>query len=368
MLLVDLHLFFGETSTDKEVLFKKFASNINYSYHLPERTSCVFIQHAGFSTDFQRENTRYIIKNVHERGPLYIFQLMQEVKRMNPDAVLMHSLLSPRFQIFARLIFGKKTKLLVQNHGEKPARGYRLFLQKIAGRCVSGFLFVSKEQGDCWVKKGIIRDSKQIYEVMEGSTSFTLANKTEARLSLGINGASFLFLWVGRLNQNKDPLTILKAFKELVQQRPEATLWMVYSETGLLEEVRAFINTHGLENNVYLKGKIPHAELENYYRAADYFILGSHYEGSGYALCEAMACGCVPVVTDIPSFRAMCENGNYGYLFQPGDVVKLVEILKKLDTTPSDKLREKIVERFNHHLSFAAIAKRINTIAEEITT
>ena len=51
-----------------------------------------------------------------------------------------------------------------------------------------------------------------------------------------------------------------------------------------------------------------HDEMPNYYAAADVFVSGSHSEGSGYALIEAMSAGVVPVVTDIPSFRAIAGD------------------------------------------------------------
>ena len=42
-----------------------------------------------------------------------------------------------------------------------------------------------------------------------------------------------------------------------------------------------------------------------FYSAADLFVVGSHHEGSGYSLMEACACGAMPVVTDIPTFRLL---------------------------------------------------------------
>ncbi len=53
-----------------------------------------------------------------------------------------------------------------------------------------------------------------------------------------------------------------------------------------------------------------------YYNSADYFVLGSHYEGSGFSLVEAMSCGVIPIVTDIPSFRMMTNNGKIGTLME----------------------------------------------------
>ena len=44
-------------------------------------------------------------------------------------------------------------------------------------------------------------------------------------------------------------------------------------------------------------------------QAADLFVLGSHREGSGYSLIEALACGLPPVVTDIHAFRTLTGCG-----------------------------------------------------------
>ena len=68
-----------------------------------------------------------------------------------------------------------------------------------------------------------------------------------------------------------------------------------------------------------LLGRVPHLDLEAIFNGADYFVLGSHSEGSGYTLAEALACGVVPIVTDIPSFRRMTYNGQIGALWQPGN-------------------------------------------------
>ena len=69
-------------------------------------------------------------------------------------------------------------------------------------------------------------------------------------------------------------------------------------------------------NAYFSLGRLPHERLAAYYSAADIFVSGSHREGSGYALIEAMACGAIPCVTDIPSFRAI--TGGCGALLAGG--------------------------------------------------
>jgi len=85
-----------------------------------------------------------------------------------------------------------------------------------------------------------------------------------------------------------------------------------------------------LSDRVRLLGSVEHGRLAAFYSAADLFVLGSHHEGSGYALIEALACGCVPVVTDVPPFRRHHGDGSVGALWPVGDAARCAEALARL--------------------------------------
>ena len=103
-------------------------------------------------------------------------------------------------------------------------------------------------------------------------------------------------------------------------------------------------------------GQVPHDQIEAYYHSADYFVLGSHYEGSGYALAEAMACGLPPIVTDIPSFRMMTGRGQVGMLWPVGDAPALAAALRQATTHPAAPGSTRLL--FEQSLSYPAIARR----------
>src|SRR6185503_520101 len=131
-------------------------------------------------------------------------------------------------------------KIICIHRSEKPSGGIKKYLQRFAGRFVDAYLFTSSEFGSDWVKKGNIGSIKKIREAMHGSSVFHPANKTAARTVLSITGSP-VYLWVGRLNHNKDPLAVVKEFKNYLVHEPLASLYMIYHTEELLGEIKKLI-------------------------------------------------------------------------------------------------------------------------------
>ncbi len=366
MIFCDLHLFNLKELQSPEEYFRKYASNINYTFYLDEKISSLFIQHSALKYDCTKSKTRFLL---WKSGPNYwrdYISCFLFVRRQGPEVVMLHGMINPAQLILVALFMGRLTKIIVQNHAEKPFTGLKQLLQKLADRYVSGYLFVSKEQASPWIEKGIIRKDKKIFEIMEGSTTFAMRDKMAAKLRLGYTNNNLLFVWVGRLDNNKDPLTVLKAFVEYFKEHPHSKLLMFYGTSELEEQVIEFVRSTNISSFVDLCGNIKHELLEEYYNAADYFILGSHYEGSGYALCEAMACGCIPIVTNIPSFKSMTDTGDCGYLFEPGNFNELLQVLNHLRLDDLELYKNKALKKFKNDLSFVAIASKMSEIVKEL--
>jgi glycosyltransferase involved in cell wall biosynthesis len=108
---------------------------------------------------------------------------------------------------------------------------------------------------------------------------------------------------------------------------------------------------------------VPHPELLYWYNSADYILSASYYEGSGTAICEAMSCGCIPIVTDIFSFRMITNNGNCGLLYKAGNEGALLLALKQTVQLDVKQTRDKCLAYFSTNLSFDAITAKIEAIA-----
>jgi len=92
---------------------------------------------------------------------------------------------------------------------------------------------------------------------------------------------------VGRLNYNKDPLNVVRAFLKYAQIKREARLYMIYHTDELLPHINELLaNNDSASNTIKLVGQVPHDDLQYWFNSADFLLSGSHYEGSGTAVCE----------------------------------------------------------------------------------
>ncbi len=354
----DISFYNSDEFSNAEVALKAHESNLKHLTFLPKKYKITVYKHLNSNNQFEKNNILYYIKSRKNSNFIVPVKTILNIIKNKHDVLFIHGLQFGFLIFILNFFINKKTKIFVQHHAEKPFAFPKILFQKLADSCVDKYFFVSKEQAIPFLKSGVIGSENKIIEMMEGSTTFTNLNKDRNEN---------LFIWVGRLNNNKDPLTILRAFEKYILKNKLATLKMIYSSMDLLKKVEEFITTNSLEKNIQLIGEVEHCELEKIYNEATYFILGSLYEGSGYSLCEAMACGCIPIVTNISSFRKMTNNGECGILFNPKNEEELYEKLIGLDNINKIEMRNKVSEQFKKNLSFESIAHTIISNVERIT-
>ncbi len=294
---------------------------------------------------------------------LWAPRIVERVVALAPNVVHLHGLLPlPVRQLRSRL--SRTTAVLAQDHGGAyEAPGFRKWrwrtFNRLGLRAGDGFLFSVRAQAARWIETGVIGRQQPIYELMESGSTLP-ETPPAAGAPARIPGAPAL-LWVGRLNPNKDPLTILDGLERALPALPDAALTLVFGESELLPEVtRRIAASPLLSSRVHLAGRIAHAELPAFYAGADLFLLGSHSESLCFALVEALSFGVTPVVTDIPSFRALTDGGRVGALFPVGDAGALAAALIRLGVAASDRAARRAIVRahFEATLSWPVLARR----------
>lgn len=198
------------------------------------------------------------------------------------------------------------------------------------------------------VSEGVARDLTDSLGLAPGKVSVIPNPVVDASLAAAAaapvehpwfaEGSAPVFLAAGRLTEQKDFPTLLRAFRMLRDGRPARLVVLGEGEErARLEAMRGELN---LSEDVELPGFVgnPYARMS---RAAA-FVLSSRWEGLPTVLVEALACGRPVVSTDCPSGpREILEGGRYGALVPVGDAAAMRDAMARaLDSpTPAALLR-----------------------------
>ncbi len=138
-------------------------------------------------------------------------------------------------------------------------------------------------------------------------------------------------LFVGRLQDVKGVVPLLRAFAVLRRRRPELRLELVGSFHPSLPEpaLLRLCRTLRIEKGCSFRGALAGAQLLQAYRQATLVVVPSYYESFGYICLEALACG-VPVVASRTGIAAeLIEPGRNGLLVEPGDAAALARACER---------------------------------------
>lgn len=144
---------------------------------------------------------------------------------------------------------------------------------------------------------------------------FYPGNKSDARDKLGL-GNNKIILYVGRIEPLKGIDILLNAIKYM-ENKHDVSVFVVGGVSNSdpeLNRLQSMAVELGIEDKVTFTGVLEHSILPDYYRAADVFVLPSHYESFGLVALEAMACGLPVIVSRVGGLKHIVNNGHTGYL------------------------------------------------------
>jgi glycosyltransferase involved in cell wall biosynthesis len=169
-----------------------------------------------------------------------------------------------------------------------------------------------------------------------------------------------VILGVGRLNQQKDFATLIRAFAQLRQS--QSARLMILGEGAERDRLECLIAELGLSHEeVSLPGFVPNPIY--YMSAAAMLVMSSAWEGFGNVLVEAMAMGTPVVSTRCESGPAeILAEGKYGKLVRVGDVDSMAEAMwQTLQMIPQPELLQKRANDFSLARSLEAYQRLLVT-------
>ena len=199
---------------------------------------------------------------------------------------------------------------------------------------------------------------------------FAPGDQAAARQGLGV-GAGPVLLFVGRIQPLKGLDVALQTYCRVKQQLPDAQMIVVGGPSGEqgeaeLEAAKRYASGEGID--VRFEPPLRHAELVDFYQAADLLLFPSRSESFGLVAAEAQACGLPVLASAVGGIRYTVSDGHSGVLMQgwdPGDYADAaISILS--DPVEHERLRSGAVV-MSQRFSWDATADRLLELYDGIT-
>jgi glycosyltransferase involved in cell wall biosynthesis len=156
-------------------------------------------------------------------------------------------------------------------------------------------------------------------------------------------GAAPVVLGAGRLDQQKDFPTLIRAFAAVRSKR--AARLVILGEGPERARLESLVEELGIGEHVRLPGFV--SNPFSYMARAAVFVLSSAWEGMPGVLIQAMACGAPVVATDCESGpREVLASGKYGRLVPVGDHAALAEAIAATLDAPTSTLPPEALEPY----------------------
>lgn len=262
-----------------------------------------------------------------------LLRLWRLLRRVKPDVVHTRNIGTLECQVVAFLA-GVKCRIHGEHgwdmHDPVGNNGKYRFIRRLCGRFVDCFVPMSRDL-ERWLTDRVGIPPRKVQQIYNGVDTERFTPKPSAD---GWDGA-YVIGHVGRLEQIKNQLLLLRAFRRLLQSLPTeaARLKLVIVGDGsLMGELTQFVSDNQLTGQVELAGS--RDDIADCLRGFRLFALPSVNEGISNTVLEAMSCGLPVVATRVGGNLELVEDGVTGVLVENEDEQALTVALLGYVTDP----------------------------------
>lgn len=309
-------------------------------------------------------NKNVIVKNLYLKKTIFglldgFLKLRKEIIDFNPDVVHSHMI---HANIMCRVlrIITPINKLICTAHNTNEGEGIRSIIFKYTDFLATITTNVSQEAVDIYIKNKLTPRNKIIYQpngIDENKFFFDSIAGCDLRKSLFLENEDFLFLAVGRLENQKDYFNLVRAFKNLQSLESKRVKLAIIGDGYLKEKLNQLVIDLKLDKDILFLGK--KFNVEKWMSACDAYVLSSAWEGLPLVVLESMLCERVVVATDCGGVKELINE--IGFLVPPKDATALSEAMNRAMSLSLDErkaLGKKAREQIINNYSLSAIANK----------
>lgn len=299
----------------------------------------------------RRERFKELYFNAHWKPFLKlneIIRIRKLVEEISPDIIHSHSLWYPGY--LGVYVGGFPYVVTVLNGDilwkKDDVDIYAKLRTKWAIKKASLVTGVSEELVNACIRHGAKKDKVHVMRRGVDLARFNRnGNKAEIRNKLGLSVDSKIVLsprntgWFYNLDK------IVKAVPRVINKVGDANFVFIWHghNSEKENELKSLASRLGIRKVIKIVGFVNHDKVALYHKASDVMVSVSQYDSGPVALQEAMGCGDVPVISDLPSVREWITNDWNGMLVDPNNVDQIADSIIRL--LENDEIRKSFAER-----------------------
>lgn len=162
--------------------------------------------------------------------------------------------------------------------------------------------------------------------------NFTKEEIDSLREELGISKDKFVYLYIGRVSQEKNISSIVNAYKKSLADN-DNTVLLIVGGGPYLDDLKNLVNELGISDKVIFTNIVTFKDISKYYQLGDIFVNASKSETQGLTYIEALSASIPLLVQNDECLDGVVQNYYNGILFDGEEelAIKLQEILKAPD-------------------------------------
>ena len=261
-------------------------------------------------------------------------KLVKYLRAENPQSMLAALHYPCEIALLAKRIAGVSTRIIVSEHNHLSSEAKRIRQLSVRLTPLAARLLYPWADGIVSVSQGVAEDLVNAINLPKNRIDLIYNPVITPELFIKARekvnhpwfkpGEPPVILAVGRLHQQKDYPTLLRAFLRVRKMR-QCRL-VILGEGPEKDNLNNLINELGVKADVAMLGFVdnPYAFMVN----SRVFVLSSAWEGFGNVIAEALAVGTPVVSTNCKSGPAeILKNGKYGELIPVGDTKAMAEAI-----------------------------------------
>lgn len=247
-------------------------------------------------------------------------KVIKIIKMIEPKYINAHYITSyGTIATLANLLVRAKAKIILSTWGSDilvtPARNcfYRLITKiilKYADLITSDSKFMTGKIKDIYSKTRILTFPFGIEKMP--NVDFAQKNKDK-------------FFSNRALEPNYNIDLIIKEFYKLWLANNARQLIIAHDGSEKLKLIR-LAEKLGIKENIKFVGFLTSEEQEKMYSECQYYFSLPTSDSTSVSLLEAMSCGCIPIVSNIPANKEWIENGINGYIYKINEKINIKNI------------------------------------------